>query len=419
MLNKQRLPIRLINTIGPYLPGIVKKGAPLDQNQMIEQACNATGLRDLGAEPFLQPMQRLIDSYNRESKLNFLGRMTIGHRTTGLIANRLKIADALQKWPAIREEKITRPIFILGMPRTGTTLLYNLLNQDTQLRAPLFWEGIDPAPPPATQRDAGAARIAKAKRVVRFMQYVAPRMKIVHALQAERPEEYNPLLANTFLGQFFTLQCYLQEYLDWLQNVPTEDRQAAYRYLKTQLQVLQFQQPALQWVLKSAFQLNQLDVVLDVFPDACILHTHRDPINSVASICSLLATSRSFYSDQIDPKQIGSEVLYEFGRAAGQAAEARQKMPAECVFDVQYNRLVADPIAYIRGIYQYFNLTWNAEIELSMQKWLRDNPRNKHGRHQYALSEFGLDERAAQAVFHMEWQWLNSQPHSVFRQQSA
>jgi hypothetical protein len=359
----------------------------LSSEAILDAARRWTKLSDWGDERFREPLRILLDSLEDDARLNSMGRLLCRLNCTHLAANRLRVRQFLQAHAEVSTEAVIRPIFVVGLPRTGTTLLHNLLCQDSQGRPLLLWEALHPAP------DAGKPdrRLLAAQRLVTLINHWgAPQLKTVHPLKADGPEECTFLLFSTFVTPAFFLYGDVRGYLDWLHGPGRDEVFSSYEQYRTYLQVLQWRQPPRHWVLKSPAHAFGLEALLRLFPDACVIQTHRDMKNVIPSACSLFAITQGLYSDEVDCSRLGRTVAHLLrDHLLKRAAAARETYPTR-VFDVSYSALVADPIGTVRDTYRYFGREISEGMERGMRAWLARNPAHKHGVHRYDLEQFGL-----------------------------
>jgi hypothetical protein len=285
------------------------------------------------------------------------------------------------------------------MPRTGTTILQRALAQDPSLRSLPYWEGLFPLPSgDAAQRpdpNVPDPRIAKARQSLKILHYAAPLMLSMHEIEAEAPDEEIWLLAVDFATMLFEASYRVPSFRDWY---CTHDQLPGYRYLYTMLQVLQWYRPAERWLLKSPQHLEQLPALLDVFPDATVVQTHRDPVMVTASFCSMATYGRRMNSRHIDPRDIGAYWAARIERMLRHSVDDRPVDDHRFV-DVHFRDLVADPIAVVKHIYAIADHELTDDAETRMRRYLAANPRGKHGAHTYRLEDYGLDADERRAAF--------------------
>ncbi len=386
-----RLPrfFRALNALGRTARRCGWSVGELSAERLIHDAVRTTGLEDFGSEAFRLPLDLLVESYNRDSTLTLVGRIAARFLCLGALKQRLKLQEALRRRPQAAELPLCRPVFILGWPRTGTTLLHNLMAQDSSAYAPRFWELLRPG-----ERALGEAQpelaIRRLDKGLARLYAALPGLKAMHPTVAEAPEECAHLLRNTFRSYLFGHLASIPAYMQWLAHQSLVD---AYREYRTQLQLLlSVQSPSNRRLcLKCPDHLFALDALLAVFPDACIVHTHRDPCEALPSACSLYGFFRTAFHERIDWTQVGADYANLLEDGTRRALRFRTDHGSDPFFDVHFRRLVADPVGTVRRIYDHFGLDYTDQFESRMRRWLAENPRHKHGKHRYSLEEFGLD----------------------------
>jgi hypothetical protein len=391
--------MRLYNGIGRQLRRFGWRRR-LTLDSILQAARRWTGLADWGDERFFEPLERLLHSFEEDARLNSMGRLLIKLNCVHFASNRLRLQHALTAHPEILEQPVKRPLFVVGMPRTGTTLLHNLLCQDSRSRPLLLWEALWPVPPERSpeKRDP---RPARAQRLVRFMtRWGTPQLEAVHPLDAHGPEECTFLLFNTFMTPAFFLNGNVRGYIDWLGTLGAVAHRRIYEEYRQYLQLLGWQRPAGHWALKAPVHSFALDALLTLFPDAAVVQTHRDMAKVVPSACSLFGVVQGLYSDDVDSRRLGPDVAKLLStHMLEPAMKAREAHPGR-VFDVHYKDLIRDPIQTVAEIYNHFGYDLDESMRDRMQRWQMDNAPYKHGAvHQYDLDQFGLTPRDIDRIF--------------------
>ena len=382
------VPVRLLNTVARWSKPISDRLIPSELNDLLEFACCKTGLSDWGDQGFKEALRVLLDSVGREGQLTFFGRFALRQFLAENLCNRLRIIETVKRFPEIDRQKIQRPIFITGWYRTGSTYLHNLLASHPNMRAPLLWELRHPCPALDPRKVDSQKIIRKVRLTSRIHRYLSPGFSVAHVMPAEKPEECLHLFENAFCGTtgFFITEA--KAYAGWLLD---QDVQHGYEFYKMQIQLLNWQRPGHRWVLKWPYHLWHLDTLLKTFPDATIIHLHRDPGEAIGSVCSLAAIARSSFCASIDDAALGQFWLdyNEAGLRRGFAA--REKAAADQIVDIRYPDLMADPLAEINRILKAADLDSDPIWVSSLRANLKTQPQKKQASHRYAPSQFGLD----------------------------
>jgi hypothetical protein len=378
--------MRALNRVGPVL---APRWPSLDPDRIVRAAARAAKSDQFGDESFRDALPVLFDSIEREADLSWLGRVMFRQSLLGFLQNRFSIYRHRATHPEVAGVPIERPVFVVGYPRTGTTILFNLLAQDPANRVPLSWEMQFPDPPPRADTYSTDPRIEKARAYFGHMDTMAPSLASIHEVGAEVPQECMPILAQTMLGPQLNVTFNAPSYQDW---VDVQSHAPAYTYHRHYLEHLQSKHMKDRWVLKSPVHLRTLDALLAEYPDARFIITHRDPAKAMPSLASLYYVIRGLASDSVDPHVLGQQVLRWWADAADLAMAARHKHSdkADQFIDIQFEEVVADPVAVLGRAYEQFDIPWSSDIEGRMRSFLANNPRGKHGAHRYESEDFGM-----------------------------
>jgi hypothetical protein len=370
----------------------------LDERALLEAACRETGLEDFGAGEFRAALRLVLHGLETEARLSPIGRVVARRDVVGLLANRLRLAEDRKRHPGIAEQRIARPLFIIGLPRTGTTLLHHLISADPANRSPRAWEVLAPSPPPEESTYETDPRIDAAARKLRWLDWLAPDFKAIHPLGARLAIECIAILSHSFLSSRFHTTYRVPSYQAWLKQ---QDMRPAYEYHRRFLQQLQWRTRVERWVLKAPAHFYALDSLFAIYPDAMVVQAHRDPRTVLGSVASLTLTLQSAFAERLDLAEIGQEVVQSWVDGLARAIHVRRAggIPAERFFDVHYHDLVRDPVGAVRQIYRHFELPLTAEAEWRMRSHLAGNPQHKRGRHDYDLAAFGLDGASVDRLF--------------------
>jgi len=391
-----RGPIRALNAIGRALDKLGYQPFPLHEESLLATARKRSGLGDFEDQSFREPLRLLLGDLDREGALHTFGRFYVRAFFAGLLRNRLQLEDWWRRHPEILEGEIRAPLFILGLPRTGTTLMQNLLSADPRARFLRFWEAAEPCPPPSRDTFASDPRRAFYAQWLRRLDYLSPHLRAMHEFELEGPEECYALLSNTMVGVHFHWIYDAPSYQPWLAR---QDLRPSYEFFRRALLLLQWKWPGRHWVLKSPVHLQAVGALLAVFPDARIVQMHRDPTKVAASICSLAATLRGLGNDRLDPLAFGDLMMTSLGEGIDRCMEVRTATGSRAFHDVHYDDLLRDPLAAVRGIWERFDIEPDAEAEANMRRLLAERPQHKHGVHRYSLEQWGLDAERVRRRF--------------------
>jgi hypothetical protein len=384
--------VRLVNRLARPLSSFVTFGA----DDLLERAARRTGLQDFGDDAFRAPLAVLLAAYDREARLTFVGRVTARLEILRLLERRLWLEEYRKRQPDIAAQQIRRPLFIISLSRAGTTLLHRLLAQDPDNRTPSSWELMQPVPPPERATYDTDRRIAASERELRlFERFLAPNLRSVHELGARLPEECLMIMAYSFRSFQFPSMHYVPSYQTWMEE---HDLLPGYAYHRRVLQHLQSRNAAARWVLKAPAHIFGIDEIFATYPDAGIIHMHRDPLQVAASLTSLTLAIYAAFSEPIDPNRVGQELVETLHTGLARYAAARDRDPArqQRFLDIDYRELAADPLATVGRIYDFFAMPLTPDAETRMRRFLAENPKGKHGEHRYTLAQFGIDgEREA------------------------
>lgn len=372
----------------------------LDPESLMAEARRRTGLADFGDASFLAPMRGLLRAMDEEADLHEAGRATQRERVIGILVNRLRAEEHIRQYPEILEEEIRRPFAIVGLARTGTTMLHRMIACDPHVLALMWWEARHPAPWPAAEQGGIDPRVVAAEQEVAAMIETVPEIVAAHPIDAHAPDEEIMLLEHSFFSTNSEAYVNVPKFSAWLD---TQDQTAGYEYLKRLLQLVQWQkhrrgETGERWVLKTPHHLGFVDLLFKVFPDIQIIQTHRDPIATVPSFASLVHMVRRLGTSHSDAKEVGRQWGSRLHRAIHRCMEVRRSHE-ERFLDIRYETLLADPMAQIRRIYQFVGMEVSPAVEHRMRRWAAENAREKRATHHYTLDEFGFSEEGIRRDF--------------------
>ncbi len=367
---------------------------PLDAASLIATATRNTGLSDFGEDHWRDPLEALCRDIDGPAELTLMGRLMTRSDLLGWLENRLQITELLKQHPEILDEKIERPVFIVGLPRSGTSILFEVLSQDPACGVPETWEALFPCPPPTAEGYDSDPRIARAHELVTQWNRVVPEFATMHEMGGRIPAECGLIMANSFISDHIASLHQAPEYGGLY---ATADMRPAYRDHETILKILQWKNPRGHWLLKAPAHQNHLDILLETYPDARIIQTHRDPIKCMASTTSLMGclyymrSDLPFDSDAFEDIMKGPATAARLDRVMAQRKDGT--IPEARICDSRFQELMDDPLACVEGIYAHFDWKLSEEARTRMQQYLAAKPKDKFGAHQYRVGEEELEER--------------------------
>jgi hypothetical protein len=368
----------------------------LDAGRLKLQAAVLFGESDFGDDPFAENFVRFVDALNSDGVLSPDGAAITEAEILGLLRNRLEIAGWLAREPSISDEGIDRPIFLMGLPRSGTTFLHHLFDHDPSLRLLRCWETLRPCPPPGFDPASVAPRLEAARQFVGQWQSDVVGFDATHLLDADGPDECSLILNQIFAQAGFQNYLQVRSHFDWLYD--SADFVQVYRYHQSVLQLLQWRAGKRRWVLKFPNHLLAMREIREVHPNAIFVVSHRDPVKTLASLCDLTFQYRAPRYATNDREQIGRE-MWDFVVKHVDRLPAFRESGAAGVVDVDYYRLVADPVATVEAIYDAVGMEIPSKVRIQLGEWTAKNPKGKRGVHAYRLEDYGLDFEAVNASF--------------------
>jgi len=394
--------VKLFNGIGGMVRSLGGERT-MTVDRVLAAGRSATGLKDYGNDDFLEPLQILCEEFENSAKLHPFGHYCMNRLLVQHASNRLLVEAAWKRHPEYLAQPLNRPLYVVGMPRTGTTLLYNLLAKDPNARPLMVWETLYPAATDKEERKQNNSyRRWKANFAVKAMNRLAPNLKQIHAIEPDSPEECGWLMNNSFVSLMFLLDAVLPRYFEYYKNMSDARQLEVYDYYKKQLQLLQAGEQKKHWILKSPVHQATLAPLMETIPEANVIQTHRDPKKVVPSCCSLICMTRGIFSDQLNVEKSGPELAERMAIAIENSKKAKEKF-GDRMTDVIFDDLVKDPIGTVKGIYERFGYQYSDEMEAGMKQWLANNPQGKHGAHKYELEQFGLSNAEIDRWFEGYW----------------
>lgn len=385
------LSLRFLNRAGAIADRCGIRLFDADPARVLSEAAAATGF-DYADDAMSEGLDRLLASIREDAKPNAFGKLALRNLLKRSAESRFRVEQNLAARPEIADERIDRPVFIVGMPRSGTTILQALLHLDAAHRSPLCWECLLPYPAPTPADYQANARVDTVRKEFARLFALVPDFRRKHYMEADSPQECIGVTALHFTSFQFIAQCYLPAYHEWF--VGAADQVGNFRWHRRFLQHLQSGgvRPE-RWLLKSPVHLMRLKALFEVYPDARIVMTHRDPSALVPSTASLISSMRSLYSDHEDTTRTGREQLHVWADYFGRALADRAALDKEDqIIDVRFDDFVEDQMGVIDGLYGRFGWELDAASRARMERFLVDERRGRHGEHEYSLAQIGLTE---------------------------
>jgi hypothetical protein len=392
------LSVRLLNLAGRSANALGLHPINLGMEQLLQRACDNTGLADFGGDEFRTGLALLLDSLETEAQLSLLGRMVAKADLLRTLENRLKLVDLFKQHPEIAEQPIARPIFVVGPPRTGTTIFHDLLVMDPDNRVPLSWETARPLPPPEAATYRTDPRIAQLQAELDRVDQLAPEFKKMHPMGAERAQECVAITNHDFVSMIYQVQFNVPTYDRWVMD---NDMQSAFRWHRRFLQVLQWKAPGKRWALKSPQHMWHLEQIHREYPDALFVQTHRDPVRVLVSMSNLAATLRQMSSDRVSLHETTAYYAEALARGYANTVAYRQsgRLPENQVIDLYFTDFIRDQVGTVRSAYAHFGLDLAEPAAAAMHSFLEENPADKHGKHLYSLADTGFKESDLRDMF--------------------
>jgi LPS sulfotransferase NodH len=380
--------LKLLNMAGPLLERLGIGDIQVRPDFYMQLAQKQLGLKSFGDFDLYSPLAKLLYTLKYDADLSLFGRIACRKMILRNLSNNLLMQQQFERHPEIAEVEVEEPLIIICTPRTGSTLLHNLLNQHSNVRSPKMWELHRPCPPPEPQQEFCDKRIRQSAWEFGLYYRLIPEMKAIHYFAPEAIEECTHLFSNIFSCRLsFSTLANSNTYTDWIWQ---ENMTEAYQSYKKHLQILKYHYQQNYLVLKSPVHLLQLDALAKAFPRAKIVHLHRDPATAAGSFCSLTEAVQISLRRNVDTKEIGNMWRIFWTPAMLDSIAWRQRSRLE-VLDINFKQLVSRPVETIEHIFK--QLDWNLPESLTanITQYLQDHPKDEYGIHNYSLARYGLD----------------------------
>ncbi len=384
--------LNLLNGLGKFIGRLGFDPFKFDADTILDKTARATGF-SFEDTHFREGLKRLVEAVLNEGKLNTFGRIALKKAIGRSVHSRFCVEREIARNPDILAEHITEPVFIIGMPRTGTTILHALLYRDSEHRAPLCWECLLPDPSPTIETYRQNARIQQVSKEFEQLFKLVPDFKKMHYMEVDAPQECLGITALNLTSYQYLVQCPMPSYADWL--LRQADQRQNIIWHKRFLQFLQsggVRKP--RWLLKSPTHLMRLRALFEVYPDARVIMTHRDPERIVPSIANLISSMRSLYSDREDAERTAHEAMAFWSECFDRFLRDRRALNREeQIIDLFFDDFAEDQMSIVDRVYARFGWQLDEKSRVRMQGFLRREQKDKHGKHEYSLQQFGISPR--------------------------
>ncbi|MGQ2941438.1 sulfotransferase family protein [Blastomonas fulva] len=363
-------------------------------SEIVNAAREKVAVPDPDSDSWKEGLEILLHDHTRQDRLTERGEMIVRNRYVETLAARMQVDEYIRRNPAVLDQPIDRPVFILGMPRTGTTMLSYMLDADPANRSMLRWEAYNAAPPAAPgalKTDPRClAEVARDENMLKM----APKVAAAHFEPGDGPTECVHLIAQDFRSLMLAVTTTVPTYHDWLMFT---DMTTAFEHRKRVLQILQSTNPG-RWVLKMPSDSLFIRQLFKTFPDARVIWTHRDPYAVVGSSLGMRGNSRPMFEVDEGAEYMRQYFPLQLALHASRPLEVSAERPDD-IYHCYYDDLVADPLTQLKQIYRWLGNDWTETAEAGMQGWLDSNPQNKRGKHSYSLEEWGLTRKDLEPYF--------------------
>lgn len=382
------MPLKVFNLMPERL---ARRTLSFNAKSLLEGACRRARLQDFGDQSFLEPMNVLLESIEGENESTPLGRFLTRELILGLLVTRLRLEELEKRFPEILDEEVTAPIIIAGLPRTGTTHLHNLLSSEPLFRSMPYWEGLEPIPDidHVLQSRKTDPRVQRCAQGLKLIHYAMPHFSAMHEITPESKHEEIQLLAADFRSMLFEVSYWIPSYGKWYEET---DQRPGYRFLRRILKAMQWLRGPRRWLLKSPQHIEQLGPLLEVFPDAKIIQTHRDPVKIVASFATMVAYGQRMQRAQVERRAVGEYWAGRIERMLRATVRDQSLLRADQILHVHLEELKADSLRAVEEVHRFIGIDLDEPSRRAVIGYRNQNPLGKHGRINYRLDDLGLDE---------------------------
>ncbi|MFQ5418236.1 MAG: sulfotransferase [Myxococcota bacterium] len=358
--------------------------------QYHEAAQQATGLDDFGDEGYLEGLRVLLVAYDENPRLSRQGRRNVEGQIVRILRNRLRAEEAWKRYPSVLQHEIRRPIVITGMVRTGSTALHYLMGQDPGIQKLEYWLSAYPQPRPPRDEWEAHEHYRSAQKRIDALYAADPSVEAIHFMQADWPEECGHLLQQSFTDDCFEATATIPSYVAWYSG---NHHLETYRRHRRLIQLIGSTDPKRRWLLKYPVHLRHFRALLEVYPDACVVQTHRDPRDVLSSYCSFLARIRAIHEEEVDREAITREQMEVWARACDDALVLRERLDPCQLYDLSMDEFLEDPVGSVEKIYDHFGQELSQRGRRAIEDWNERNPQHRRGEHVHSKRETGVAER--------------------------
>ncbi len=355
--------------------------------QMHEDAMAQTGFTDFGSSGYLDGLRVLSQAYDSTATFSEMGRQITYAMLVSCLKGRLYLKEGLVELPQNSDDRITKPIFIIGLPRSGTTFLHRLLSQHPKNQGLEYWLGTYPQPRPSRIDWENKSEYLQAQKALSEFHQLNPDIKMIHEMAAHKVDECRLMLMQCFANVTFQSNATIPAYEDWLY---TTDFTSVYDYYFSGLQLIGSKDPHKRWILKDPSHMWSMDFLFERFPDATVVQIHRDPLEVIASVCSLVISAKRMSEPLASPNELGIQQLEQWAVVLEKTIVAREKN-SNAFIDVFFHEIVDNPHSVAMNLCAILNIDTDKQTEEEMKNWIEINS-PKTFKHQYSLQEFGLSE---------------------------
>ncbi|WDF74312.1 sulfotransferase family protein [Novosphingobium sp. KACC 22771] len=370
----------------------------LDRDALLAAAIKRAGVSDFGDRWFIEPMTRYLDAANAEARLTAEGAAGLREVVVKGLVSRLRMVEDIRRHPEILDEQVDVAGIILGLPRTGSTIFHRLLAHAPGMTAIRWYEAQNFAPFPEDQPGQPDGRRAYARAMIDGWLAAAPELASIHPLDPEAPDEEILILGQMFVSTMVEAMAFIPSFAQWLN---TYDQSKGHEDLKTILKYLQWQDPSRRgkrWVLKSPSNLPYTELAARAFPDAVLIMTHRDPLQTVPSYVSMQAALYKL-SGTIPDHEVGAFWFKRLTDWMNRFEAARGRIGEQRFIDIDYRDVARDPLTQARHVLARMGIPLNAELDEALAEFMAGNQREQRPMHDYSLERFGLEEAEILAAF--------------------